>query len=134
MEDKTFLGTGWSFPPTFNNNEGKVEMVSNAVDVLESLKVLVSTIPGERVMLSDYGCNLNPLLFENITASLFTKIRDTIGNAILRYEPRIILVDIQFTDGGTEGVLNIEIDYIIRTTNSRQNFVFPYYLNEGTYI
>lgn len=134
MDEKTFLGTGWSFPPTFSPDEGTVEMVSNTLDILQSLKVLVSTLPGERILLPDYGCNLTPLVFENITAGLFTKIKDIISNAIIKCEPRINLIDVYFTEGNQEGQLNIEIDYVIRTTNSRQNFVFPYYLNEGTYI
>lgn len=134
MDEKTFLGTGWSFPPTFDRDLHTVEMVSNSLDIRQSLEVLMSTLPGERVMRPDYGSNLTPMLFENISASLFTKIKDTIKNAILSYEPRINLTDVYFTQGTEEGVLNIEIDYVIRTTNSRQNFVFPYYLNEGTFI
>jgi len=135
MNDKTFLGTGWGFPPTFNLEAGTVETVSDAKDVLQSLQILLSTQLGERILRSDFGCNLTPLLFENSTVTLLTKIKEIIKTAILKYESRIDLDEIYFTsDASKEGVLNIEIDYRIRTTNSRQNYVFPFYLEEGTYI
>ena len=55
----SFLGTGWKFPPEFNNQTGTVEMVSDYTDIKESLDILLSTSLGERVMQPDYGCNLN---------------------------------------------------------------------------
>ena len=135
MNDETFLGTGWSFPPTFNSFSRGVETVSGETDVRQSLQILLSTNLGERVLRSDFGCNLTPLLFENITVTLLTKIKEIIKNAILKYEPRIDLKDIYFeSQEDNQGVIKIEIDYLIRTTNSRQNYVFPFYLEEGTYI
>jgi uncharacterized protein len=135
MNDETFLGTGWGFPPTFNAIEKTVETVNDANDVKESLHILLTTEFGERVMRSDYGCNLTPLLFENITVTLLTKIKEIIKKSILKYEPRIDLENVYFgSDDSQEGTIIIEIEYLIRTTNSRQNFVFPFYLEEGTYI
>jgi hypothetical protein len=135
MKEETFLGTGWSFPPAFNADSGTVVTVSDATDIVQSLQILITTKLNERVMRPDYGCDLTPLLFENITVTLLTGIKDIIKTAILKYEPRINVTDIVFTsDESTEGLLNILIDYVIRKTNSRQNHVFPFYLNEGTYI
>ncbi|WP_297332589.1 GPW/gp25 family protein [Flavobacterium sp.] len=135
MKEETFLGTGWSFPPSFNADSGTVITVSDAMDIVQSLQILITTKLNERVMRPDYGCDLTPLLFENITVTLLTGIKDIIKTAILKYEPRIDVADIVFTsDESTEGLLNILIDYVIRKTNSRQNHVFPFYLNEGTYI
>ena len=135
MNDETFLGKGWSFPPTFNNTDKTVETVKDGEDVKQSLHILLTTEFGERVMRADYGCNLTPLLFENITVTLLTKIKEIIKKAILKYEPRIDLEDIYFgSNESQEGMIIIEIEYIIRTTNSRQNYVFPFYLEEGTYI
>ena len=50
QEFLSFLGTGWSFPPEFNNMTGTVEMVSNVDDINQSLQILLSTTLGERVM------------------------------------------------------------------------------------
>jgi phage baseplate assembly protein W len=135
MEKKSFLGIGWSFPPTFNTLSGNVEMVSDEKDILQSLHILLSTQLKERVMRSDYGCDLSALLYENITITLLTKIKGIIENAILLYEPRIDLINIDFFNEETNnGIINIEITFKTRATNSRKNYVFPYHLKEGTFI
>ncbi|MEY8760240.1 GPW/gp25 family protein [Chryseobacterium tongliaoense] len=136
MKTDDFLGTGWGFPPTFNPVTRTVETVSDEQDIHQSLQILLNTQLTERVMRSDFGCDLSPLLFENITVTLLTKIKGIIEHAILMYEPRIDLNDIYFAseNNDTQGMIRIEIEYTIRTTNSRHNYVFPYYLEEGTYI
>lgn len=135
MKTESFLGTGWSFPPTFNNLTGSVEMVSDETDIHQSLHILLSTQLKERVMRSDFGCDLTALLYENITVTLLTKIKGIIENAILLYEPRVDLLDVDFAMVETNnGLINIEIVYRIRATNSRKNYVFPYYLEEGTFV
>ncbi len=137
MEDKSFLGTGWSFPPTFKNLLATNEMVSSETDIYQSLHILLTTQLNERIMRSDFGCDLSALLYENITTTLLTKIKGLIQNAILKYEPRIDLLDVNFLSGESEinnGIIHIEIVYKIRATNSRKNFVFPYYLQEGTFV
>lgn len=135
MKDKSFLGTGWGFPPTFSNHSGTVETVSDDADIFQSLHILLSTRLKERVMRSDYGCDLSALLYENITITLLTKIKGIIENAILKYEPRIDLLEVEFfTEDANNGMINIEVTYRIRATNSRKNYVFPYYLEEGTFV
>jgi phage baseplate assembly protein W len=135
MKNKSFLGTGWGFPPTFKNQSATIEMVSDEKDIFQSLHILLSTQLKERVMRSDYGCDLSALLYENITVTLLTKIKGIIENAILQYEARIDLLDIDFfMEETNNGVINIEVTYKIRATNSRKNYVFPYYLEEGTFI
>lgn len=135
MEDKSFLGTGWSFPPTFKNQTSTNVMVSREEDIYQSLHILLTTQLNERIMRSDFGCDLSVLLYESITITLLTKIKGIIENSILLYEPRIDLIDVNFfTEDSTNGVIKIEIIYRIRATNSRKNYVFPYYLEEGTFV
>ncbi len=130
---KTFLGTGWSFPPTFTKGCKGVVMISDVADIESSLHILFSTRLGERVMQPEYGCNLDVLLFEAINTSLITYVKDLISTAILHFEPRIKVEKISINaDQDEEGLLLISLDYIVRTTNSRHNFVYPYYKNEGT--
>lgn len=129
----SFLGTGWSFPPTFNAAAGSVEMTSDEADIQLSLQILLSTRKGERVMEPDYGCNLDDMIFEPMTTTFKTFMRETIKTAILYYEARIDLNSIKIDDSReTEGVILIILDYTVRTTNSRFNFVYPYYKKEGT--
>lgn len=135
MEEEDFLGTGWSFPPTFNMHQGKVETVSDEEDIKQSLEILTSTRLGERILLSDYGCGIHALSFQNITVTLLTKLKSIIKKTILLYEPRIDLEEIFFTTPkAEEGVINIQLRYKVRSTNSRLNFVYPFYIKEGTNI
>lgn len=128
---KSFLGTGWSFPPSFNKAEATVAMTSDVEDIERSLHILLSTTRGERVMQPTYGCNLDVLLFEPISLTLITYITDMIKTAIMYHEARITLNKVNVSDSNLlEGVVLIEVDYTVKTTNSRFNYVYPYYKNE----
>ncbi|CAL2062775.1 GPW/gp25 family protein [Tenacibaculum sp. 190524A05c] len=136
MENKkAFLGIGWGFPPEFSQDLNEVVMISEEEDIKSSLEILLNTRLGERVMLPNYGCNLEELLFEKLDRTLITYAKELIETAILYHEPRIdvIKIDISETDP-LEGQLIIKIDFRIRATNSRTNVVFPFYKGEGTDI
>jgi phage baseplate assembly protein W len=131
--EKTFLGTGWSFPPVFDKVTGTVQLVSDVEDIAQSLQILLSTTPGERVMQPGFGCNLDVMLFEPITTTLIAYIKDMIETAILYFEPRIELDAVQInTLQVGEGLVLIELQYTILSTNSRYNLVYPFYLEEGS--
>ena len=130
-----FIGRGWSFPPSFNQAAGSVEMLEQEADIASSLEILLSTVRGERVMLPQYGCNLDELVFESLDTRMKTLMTDKIESAILYHEPRIELEKVILNDTQElEGVILIEINYRVKTTNSRFNFVFPFYKLEGTDI
>jgi phage baseplate assembly protein W len=62
---------------------------------------------------------------------------DKIESAILYHEPRIDLerVDVEEDpESALEGRVMIGVTYRVKTTNSRFNFVFPFYRDEGTDI
>jgi len=108
-------------------------MLEEEADIQSSLHILLSTRLGERVMLPGYGCNMDSLVFEAMNLTQLTYMKDLVENAILYHEARIeldrVVID---TSRQTEGLLLIEIRYMVRTTNSRYNYVYPFYLNEGT--
>ena len=130
--NRSFLGRGWGFPPEFNRATKAVNMLEDEADIKSSLEILLSTRLGERMMVPDYGCNLDELLFKPLTLTLKTFVIDLIKTAILYYEPRIDLnkIEIDPTDE-LEGVLLINLDYTVRATNSRKNMVYPFYKAEG---
>ena len=133
FQQDDFLGKGWSFPPSFNNITGSIEMTEKNEDIQRSLQVLLTTAVGERVMEPKYGCNMDEMVFESLDTTTKTIIKDKIRTAILFFEPRIDVVGITMNSmNELEGEILIEIEYVIRATNSRFNFVFPYYINEGT--
>ncbi|TRY29850.1 GPW/gp25 family protein [Aliiglaciecola sp. M165] len=130
----SFLGKGWGFPPTFNKSAKSIDMLSDEEDIASSLEILLSTDVGERVMQPKYGCNLHKLLFEPVDTGLQAYIKDLIKTAILYFEPRIILIDVLLIPQPLEGRIDIDIQYKVATTNTRNNFVYPFYLEEGTEI
>src|SRR3546814_6537883 len=97
---QSFLGTGWGFPPEFDSQHGSVGMLSDSDDMRSSLEILLSTRPGERVMLPDYGCNLNELLFDPLTTTMKTYMKDLIKNANFNHEPPIEITKIELVNNG----------------------------------
>ena len=86
-------------------------------------------------MYPEFGCGLRSLVFANITSSTITEIKDLIESAVLFFEPRITLDNIDVDTGDIpRGLLRIRLEYTIRTTNSRSNMVYPFYVLEGTNI
>ena len=135
MTSDSFLGTGWAFPPEFNSSSGDIKTVSETEDIQDSLYILLSTFPGERVMQPTYGCELRTMVFETLNESTLTAIKDMIERAVLFFEPRITLDDIHLdTSMMTNGLLTILLEYTVRSTNTRSNMVYPFYFKEGTDI
>ncbi|HAN77009.1 MAG TPA: hypothetical protein DCQ31_04150 [Bacteroidales bacterium] len=130
--DIPFIGKGWSFPPEFTKGSTGIKIVTGQEDIEQSLYILLSTRIGERFMLPNFGCDLSILLFESMDEGLQKRLEDMIRGAILLYETRINVEKIVFDYRVDDGLVNIDIQYIIRTTNTRTNIVYPYYLNEGT--
>ena len=127
-----FVGTGWSFPPSFNLGLGKVDMATGEEDIRQSLQIIFSTRLGERIMNPRFGCSLQETLFEPMNSSLIAYLQNLIETAILYHEPRIDAESVIVENDATEGRLLIVIDYKIRGTNSRFNFVYPFYLQEAS--
>ena len=133
FEQDDFLGKGWSFPPSFIPALSGVEMTEKVDDIQRSLQILLTTRVGERIMQPKYGCNMDEMVFEPLSTTTKTIIKDKIKTAILYFEPRIDVTAIAMnTTNELEGEILIEIEYVVRATNNRFNFVFPYYANEGT--
>lgn len=132
---REYLGRGWSFPPTFSRALGGVAMLEDEADIASSLEVLLTTALGERTMLPQYGCNLDELVFESLDTRMKTLMADKVETAILYFESRIEVEQVVLDDSRQlEGVILIEVVYRVKATNSRFNFVFPFYKLEGTDI
>ncbi len=128
----SFLGTGWSFPPSFTGGGTEVETVSGVEDIHQSLQILLSTQRGERILQDEFGCDLNNMLFEEMDQGMVNSLTSLISDAILYYEPRISLDHLDISESKTEsGLLLISIEYTVRSTNSRFNMVYPFYVNEA---
>jgi len=125
-----FLGRGWAFPVSFDNQGRGVAMAEAEEDIRQSLNILLSTGLGERVLRPAFGWRRESLMFEPLSTSFAAFLAREIENAILFFEPRITLNRVDFEAAEDQaGLILIRIDYTVRTTNSRTNLVFPFYLD-----
>ena len=124
-----FIGTGWSFPPRFEN--GHVVETGGQTSISDSLRIITGTALGERVMRPEFGCALDQEVFGAMNSNRVTWIENLIRRAILLHEPRIDAKQVTITPDQPEGRLMIEVTYVVRGANSRFNTVFPFYLQEG---
>jgi len=128
--NKLFLGTGIKFPFSIDE-KNKLALVSNDDDIKEAIKIILNTAPGERVMRPDFGCGINNYVFSVINTSNLLNIENEIKRALVLYEPRILVEDVLIaTENSEQGYLNITIHYLVKSTNARQNTVYPFYLRE----
>lgn len=129
--ERDFLGRGWGFPPTFDRSSKEVGMLEAEADIRSCLEILLTTEIGERVMQPTFGWKRDRWLFEALTTTAASSIQKEIENALLFFEPRIDLNRVRLIPNSPEsGRVDIHIDYTVRSTNTRNNLVFPFYLSE----
>jgi len=95
------------------------------------IEQVLFTAPGERVMRPDFGCGIHDLVFGVNSADTAGRVASEVRGALLRWEPRIDVLDTEMSVGGTGEVLLIRIEYRVRATNNVFNLVYPFYLERG---
>ena len=127
------LGSGWSFPVSFSAGNYQVTLTAYEQNVENSINSILFTRRGERCMEPQFGSGLQQFFFRQMDETLKGEIMDTIKTALLHNEPRITVlsVDVNFTDV-LSGLTEVTIKYRYNQTNTRHNYVFPFYLKEGT--
>jgi phage baseplate assembly protein W len=122
------IGRGWNFPPNLDER-GTITLVSDAEEIEQSIHIILSTAPGQRVMRPEFGCRIHELVFapnNATTAGLATRyVREALG----RWEPRIRVQRVEVAPSWEDNaVLEIAIEYTIGTTHNRRSLVYPFYL------
>jgi phage baseplate assembly protein W len=126
-----FLGRGWAFPVKPLPN-GQLAYASGEDKIRQSIWLILSTAPGERQMLADFGCGIYDLVFEPNSSALRDIVETKVRDALVRWEPRIDVEDVRAeTFPEARNQLLIRIDYRIRGNNALYNLVYPFFLNEG---
>lgn len=134
---KPFLGVGWPLPfanagaQLRLNPDGSIRLSEYEESVRESIWIVLGTSKGERVMRPNFGCGIYDLIFEVNSASTAGLVAQEVKDALLYFEPRIDVLDVQVESNGSEGVLLISIDYQVRATNNVFNLVYPFYLERS---
>jgi len=126
MASDDFIGNGWAFPAGINRN-GSVRLVTGTEEVDAAIRMILSTVPGERVMRPDFGCSMWEQLFAPLTASTLGLIEQAVREALERWEPRIELESVEASGEQSTGTVHITVAYRVKSTNDVRNLVFPFY-------
>lgn len=126
--DASFIGRGFSWPLEVDHR-GAIRLTQGPADLDRSIRVVLLTAPGERVMRPQFGCRIWDLLFEPVNANLLGLIAEAVRDALAQWEPRIEVEDVQPVQDADDGALvRIAIRYRVRSTNDRRNLVYPFYV------
>lgn len=129
---REFLGTGWNFPIQVEPARGDLRLVNEDAGVQQAIWIILSTAPGERLMHPEFGCAIHQLVFAPNNASTAGLARFYVQEALARWEPRIIVSEVEVQpDPAQPELLLISVTYEVRATDSRFNLVYPFYLTRG---
>ncbi len=130
-----FLGSGWSFPPTFNTASYQLNMAQQKDNINQSIDLILQTRQGERNLNPGFGSSLHKFVFCTFNATLQSEVIEAVSVALRDYEPRIkideVIVNVENNEGS---LLAVQINYTIRQTNTRHNHVYPFALTEATQL
>lgn len=132
QDNKKFMGTGFKFPFQIDPRTNRIAMSSIEEDIRESIKIILRTNIGERVMLPEFGTTAGEFVFSDNRAERMVALESSVSESLDRWEPRIkdITVTVSNTDG-SKNALEIDIGYTVRSTNNQFNMVYPFYMMEG---
>ena len=128
LHDPGIIGRGIRFPMAVDSRGG-IAMSGGPDELDASIRVIVSTAPGERVMRPQFGCRIWDLLFEPVNANTVGLMAQSVRDAIAQWEPRVEVVDVVVTpDDDDASLVRIGVAYRVRSTNDRRNLVYPFYM------
>jgi Bacteriophage baseplate protein W len=130
MPEREFLGQGWRFPIQ-PDGRGRLLYSKAEQDIEEAIWIILSVTPGERVMLPDFGCGAQDFVFQNNSEVVRAAIAASVRQALVRWEPRVDLLDVSATAPGEPNLMLIRVDYRVRSANTVHNLVYPFYISEG---
>jgi Bacteriophage baseplate protein W len=129
--DRTFLGTGWKFP-VIPTRTGALALSSEEAKIQQSIWIILSTAPGERLMNPRFGCGIHDLVFSPNSVNARDNVGQQVRRALVTFEPRIQLLEVNVDAGpGEPAKMLIRISYRIRSSNVIQNMVYPFFVREG---
>lgn len=126
--DASFIGRGFGWPMGVDHT-GSIALTHGAEDLDDSIRMVLLTAPGERVMRPKFGCRIWDMLFEPITPNLLGLISEAVREAVAQWEPRVAVEQVvPMTDDNDDALVRIHIIYRVRATNDRRNLVYPFYV------
>lgn len=127
MNDSDFLGSGWKYPLKVQNSA--LQLSHGEDSIRESIMIILQTARGERVMRPTFGCSIHNYVFSPNNSTTARSLEGAVEEALLEFEPRVEVNRVRvYSNAEEESRLNIEIDYIVKSSNARGNLVYPFYL------
>ena len=128
VPDVSFIGRGIGWPMGVDHT-GALRMSEGPGDLDRSIRVVIATAPGERVMRPEFGCRIWDLLFEPVTANLMGQMAQAVRDALAQWEPRATVEDVEVRqDDNDHALVHIGVRYVIKSTNDKRNLVYPFYV------
>ena len=129
---RAFLGVGWSFPVELDAKGFDVAVAAYEEDIRQSIRIILETTPGERVMRPDFGSGLKAMVFEPANYTTLALVKQRVEQALVLWEPRIDVREVKVAiNAAMRNRIDIDIGYEVRATNTFYNLVYPFYLQEG---
>jgi uncharacterized protein len=123
-----FVGRGLAWPLRVDHT-GVIALSQGPSDLESSIRLVLQTAPGERVMRPDFGCRIHELVFEPVNPNTLGLMRHAVLEALAQWEPRITVDAVEVTpDADSAALVHIHVTYRIRSTNDRRNLVHPFYV------
>lgn len=124
---ESHLGQGLAFPLQINV-QGRMQISSTIRNIEESIQIILRTQLGERVYRPDFGSRLSELTFAPMNTQTLLLLRLHVQEALEKWEPRIVLHEIQAEPDPMQGRVDITIRYYPRDEHEQRSLVYPFYL------
>lgn len=129
MNDRAFLGAGMKFPPQIDPGTGRFAISAREQSIRESVYLILMTSRGERWLEPNFGSQMASYAFMDTSPTMMRMLSDDLRDLLLTQEPRISEVDVEIDPEVKNDCLLVSIRYTVAASNSRDNLVFPFYLN-----
>ncbi|MBN1656888.1 MAG: GPW/gp25 family protein [Anaerolineae bacterium] len=128
LRNREFLGQGLAFPLQIDPRGG-IAIASGEHDIVQSIRIILETAPGERVMRPDFGCRAWELVFAPRNAATRALLVHYVEQALARWEPRIEVQEVRVLDDPSrDAAFLVEIDYRVLATHNERSIVYPFFL------
>jgi phage baseplate assembly protein W len=122
------LGRGWPFPVRRTDDRGPLPLVAGPEKVAQSIRIILDTEPGERIMRPEFGCGLRRYLMQPNAVATRALIQRDVERALALWEPRIDLVTVRVDPGDDPALVLIRIAYVHVRDRRPGNLVYPFSL------
>ncbi|KQN31432.1 hypothetical protein ASF00_01085 [Sphingomonas sp. Leaf34] len=132
--------TGFGFPFRIDPLTGGIARATGLDKIRQNIRVILATRLGERPMLRDYGTRLASLVHDPNDEALAVLIRREIQQALLAWEPRIMVTALSVerhggggsrggsggpSNGDPDATLSLRLDYTLTNDAATDRLMVP---------